>query len=81
MQTAKEPVLSVVSAVGARLGSRRIRVERKLITFDLRENPRGQFLRITEEVDGRRNAIVIPLPGLEQFRDMLNEVIESSKGS
>jgi hypothetical protein len=56
-----------------------MRVERKFFTFDLRENVRGQFVRITEEVNGRRDAIVIPLPGLIEFRDKLNEVVEASK--
>ena len=56
-----------------------IRVERKHFTFDLRENPRGKFLRIIEEVNGRYDAIIIPLTGLEQFRDVLNEIIKFSK--
>ena len=56
-----------------------IRVERKHFTFDLRENPRGRFLRIIEEVNGRYDAIIIPITGLEDFRDALNEVIKFSK--
>jgi PurA ssDNA and RNA-binding protein len=57
-----------------------IRIERKQFTVDLTENPRGKFLRITEEVNsGRRNSIVIPATGLELFRDVLNEVIGFSK--
>ncbi len=55
-----------------------IRVERKHFTFDLRENARGKFLRIVEEVNGRRDAIIIPLTGIEQFRDALDEVIKFS---
>ena len=53
-----------------------LRVERKQIAFALKENPQGTFLRITEEVSGRRNAIIIPATGLEQFRDLLNEIIK-----
>lgn len=56
-----------------------LRVERKHFTFDLRENPRGRFLRIIEEVNGRRDAIIIPITGLEDFRDVLNEIIKFSK--
>jgi hypothetical protein len=52
-----------------------LRVERKQITFDLKENPQGTFLRITEEVGGRRNSIIVPASGLELFRDTLNEMI------
>ena len=57
-----------------------IRIERKEFTFDLKENLQGTFLRITEEVGtGRRNSIIIPMTGLELFRDTLNEVIEFNK--
>ncbi|MCX7887669.1 MAG: hypothetical protein N3B01_10525 [Verrucomicrobiae bacterium] len=59
--------------------SQSVRVERKQFTFELKENARGQFLRITEEVGGRRDAIVIPLSGLELFRDTLDEVIRTSR--
>jgi len=65
--------------VDTRLQNHSIRVERKHFTFDLKENPRGKFLRITEEVNGRYDAIIIPLTGVEQFRDALNEVIKFSK--
>ena len=56
-----------------------IRVERKYITFDLRENARGRFLRITEEVSGWRNSIIIPLTGVDNFGDALSEVIRFSR--
>lgn len=59
--------------------SQSLRVERKQFTFEMKENPRGQFLRITEEVGGRRDAIIVPLSGIEQFRDTLNEVIRASQ--
>jgi hypothetical protein len=61
------------------LHSTHLRIERKQITFDLKENPLGTFLRITEEVKGHRNSIIIPMTGLEPFRDTLNEVIKFSK--
>jgi hypothetical protein len=67
------------SVVDTQLLNNNIRVERKHFTFDLRENPRGRFLRIIEEVNGRRDAIIIPLTGIEEFRDQLNEVIKFSK--
>jgi PurA-like ssDNA and RNA-binding protein len=52
-----------------------LRIERKQFMFDLKENPQGAFLRITESGHDRYNAIIIPVTGLEQFRDSLNEVI------
>jgi hypothetical protein len=63
----------------AQLHSVSVRVERKQIALDLKENTCGTFLRITEEVGGRRNSIIIPVSGLEQFCEKLNEVIKSSK--
>ena len=56
-----------------------LRIERKRFTFELCENQRGQFLRIVEEVGGRQDAIVVPVSGLEQFREALDEVIKRSK--
>lgn len=55
--------------------SENIAVERKNFIFDLRENPRGRFLRITEDANGRRDSIVIPAPGLEDVRRVLEEII------
>lgn len=49
----------------------KIQIERKTFVFTLKENPRGRFLRITEDVSGRRDAIIIPAPGLGDFRKML----------
>jgi hypothetical protein len=57
------------------LKSESITVERKNFIFDLRENPRGRFLRITEDANGRRDSIVIPAPGLKDFRRVLDEII------
>jgi predicted ATP-grasp superfamily ATP-dependent carboligase len=79
MGSATQPALGGASAVDTQLQNHSLRVERKHFTFDLRENPRGKFLRIVEEVNGRYDAIIIPLTGLEQFRDALNEVIKFSK--
>jgi hypothetical protein len=59
--------------------SQTLRVERKQFTFELKENPRGQFLRITEEVGGRRDAIIVPITGILPFRDALNEIIRDSE--
>jgi hypothetical protein len=61
------------------LRSGTITVERKNFIFDLKENPRGRFLRITEDAHGRRDAIVIPAPGLEEFRRVLEEIIAANR--
>ena len=61
------------------LKSETIAVERKTFIFDLRENPRGRFLRITEDANGRRDSIVIPAPGLEEFRRVLDGIIAAHR--
>src|SRR3984957_16268348 len=60
------------------LKSERIQIERKSFVFTLKENPRGRFLRITEDVGGRRDTIIIPAPGLEDFKKLLDEMVKAS---
>ena len=57
--------------------SDKIQIERKQFFFDLKENPRSRFLRITEDVGGRRDTIIIPATGLEQFRECLERAIKA----
>ncbi len=60
------------------LKSEKIQIERKTFIFTLKENPRGRFLRITEDVGGRRDNIIIPATGLEDFRKILEEMVKAS---
>ncbi len=60
------------------LKSERIQIERKTFVFTLKENPRGRFLRITEDVGGRRDTIIIPAPGLEDFKKLLDEMVKTA---
>lgn len=60
------------------LKSAKIQIERKTFVIALKENPRGRFLRITEDVGGRRDTIIIPAPGLEEFRKVLDEMVQAS---
>jgi hypothetical protein len=60
------------------LKTEKIQIERKTFVFTLKENPRGRFLRITEDVGGRRDTIIIPAPGLEEFRKLLDEMVKAS---
>src|SRR5256885_15506489 len=60
------------------LKSDKVQIERKTFVFTLRENPRGRFLRITEDVSGRRDTIIIPAPGLEDFRRILDDMVKAS---
>ena len=58
------------------LKTEKIHIERKTFIFSLRENSRGRFLRITEDVGGRRDTIIVPAPGLEEFRKTVDEMIK-----
>ena len=60
------------------LKSAKIQIERKTFVLALKENPRGRFLRITEDVGGRRDTVIIPAPGLEDFRNLLDEMVKAS---
>lgn len=58
------------------LVTEQVQVERKLFSFSLRQNPRGRFLKITEDVGGRRDAIIIPSTGLESIRAIVENMIK-----
>lgn len=58
--------------------SDKIQIERKTFVFTLKENPRGRFLRITEDVNGRRDTIIIPTTGLEEFRRLFDDMVKTS---
>jgi hypothetical protein len=60
------------------LRSDKVQIERKTFVFTLKENPRGRFLRITEDVGGRRDTIIVPAPGLEDFKKILDDMVKAS---
>ena len=59
------------------IAAQELQIERKHFYIEFRENERGRFLRITEEAHGRRNTIIVPSTGLEEFSAMLNEVVDT----
>jgi len=60
------------------LKSDKVQIERKTFLFTLKENPRGRFLRITEDVGGRRDTIIVPATGLEEFKKLLDDMVKAS---
>ncbi len=56
--------------------ARDLQIERKHFHVEFRENDRGKFLRITEEAHGRRNTIIVPSTGVDEFTAAIDEVIE-----
>ncbi len=61
------------------LKSAEIQVERKTFVLTLKENPRGRFLRITEDVAGRRDTIIIPSTGLLEFKNLIEEMVKAAE--
>ena len=61
------------------LHSGEVHIERKTFVFTLKENPRGRFLRITEDVGGRRDTIIVPSTGLEEFKQLLDSMVKVSQ--
>jgi hypothetical protein len=58
-----------------------IQIERKKFIFTLKENPRGRFLRITEDVNGRRDNIIVPAPGLAEFCQVVEEMTKVAEAT
>ncbi len=59
------------------LASKHVDIESKRFFFDIKENHKGKYLRITE-LSGGRSCIVIPLDGINLFRDRLVEIVDEA---
>jgi hypothetical protein len=58
----------------------KILADRKIFFLDLKENGRGQFVKITEDVRGRRDTIMVPIEFLDDFIDALEDIREVAEG-
>jgi hypothetical protein len=61
--------------------AKQLQIERKHFHVELRENDRGKFLRITEEAHGRRNTIIVPSTGVDDFTAAIGEVLTAANGA
>ena len=61
------------------IGAKELQIERKHFRVEFRENDRGKFLRITEEAHGRRNTIIVPSTGVEEFTAAIGEVLSGAE--
>lgn len=61
------------------LASEKIAVDRKIFFLDLKENNRGRFLKITEDVGGRRDTIMLPAEAFQDFAEALLRLVEAEK--
>ena len=60
------------------LHSEKIISERKIFFLDLKENERGRFIKITEDVRGRRDTIMLPIDVANDFAEALDRVLEAN---
>jgi hypothetical protein len=58
------------------IASEKVTIERKIFFLDLKENQRGRFLKITEDVGGRRDTIMLPAPAFQDFLEALQRLVE-----
>ena len=58
------------------LASEKITLDRKVFFLDLKENARGRFLKITEDVGGRRDTIMLPSGAFRDFLEALARIVE-----
>jgi PurA ssDNA and RNA-binding protein len=70
---------AVFSEMDNLIEARELQIERKHFHVEFRENDRGKFLRITEEAHGRRNTIIVPSTGVEEFTAAIEQVIEEAE--
>ncbi|KAI3848876.1 hypothetical protein MKW92_023565 [Papaver armeniacum] len=54
-----------------------LQVEHKLFYFDLKENPRGRYLKISEKTSATRSTIIVPVSGIVWFLDLFNYYVSS----
>ncbi|CAN1271902.1 Transcription factor Pur-alpha 1 [Linum perenne] len=54
-----------------------LQVEHKLFYFDLKENPRGRYLKISEKTSSTRSTIIVPSSGITCFLDLFNYYVSS----
>lgn len=58
------------------LYSEKVFSDRKIFFMDLKENDRGRFVKITEDVRGRRDTIMLPIEALDEFLDAMNRLAD-----
>ncbi|KAI4383648.1 hypothetical protein MLD38_009459 [Melastoma candidum] len=54
-----------------------LQVEHKLFYFDLKENPRGRYLKISEKTSATRSTVIVPFSGISWFLDLFNYYVSA----
>gem|GEM_PF-191017 len=63
------------------LHTEKLATDRKIFFLDLKENERGRVIKITEDVRGRRDTIMVPVEMLSDFIDALHRIEEADAAS
>ena len=58
------------------LHSEKIVSDRKIFFLDLKENDRGRFIKITEDVRGSRDTIMLAMEVAKEFLEALQRCVE-----
>ncbi|XP_038977713.1 transcription factor Pur-alpha 1-like [Phoenix dactylifera] len=56
-----------------------LQFEHKLFYFDLKENPRGRYLKISEKTSAARSTIIVPLNGIVWFVDIFTYYVNTDE--
>ena len=62
------------------LHTEKILADRKIFFLDLKENSRGRVVKITEDVGGNRDTIMVPAEILGDFIEALTDIKETADG-
>jgi len=62
------------------LHTEKILADRKTFYLDLKENSRGKVVKITEEISGNRDTIMVPAEVLGDFIDALVDIQTTANG-
>lgn len=60
------------------IATEKICIDRKIFFIDLQENHRGRYFKVTEDVNGRRDTIIIPVEAAESFVEALQRIVQVS---
>jgi len=63
------------------LHTEKLVTDRKIFFLDLKENDRGRVIKITEDVRGRRDTIMLPIEMLRDFIDALHRIEDADEGA
>eukprot|EP00252_Welwitschia_mirabilis_P001830 TRINITY_DN11775_c0_g1_i1.p1 TRINITY_DN11775_c0_g1~~TRINITY_DN11775_c0_g1_i1.p1 ORF type:complete len:258 (-),score=51.47 TRINITY_DN11775_c0_g1_i1:350-1123(-) len=61
--------------------SKTLQAEQKFFYFDLKENPRGRYLKISEKTSGSRNTIIVPVDGIPWFIDIFTYYVDGAESN